>query len=134
MQMNKLYLAILFLLNSIFSIGQIESDPKIDSSPVLYEVLPQAKFPGGQDSLFTFLVQNLKWPSPQFCGEGSVIIKFNVQETGEITDKKIIRGLCKECDKEALRIIDLMPNWIPPKKNGKPVKTIITFPIKFKLE
>jgi len=63
-----------------------------------------------------------------------VIVSFIVLESGKITDKEILRSLCEKCDKEAIRIINLMPNWIPPQKNGKPIKSRILFPINFKLE
>jgi len=134
MKKIKPYLAILILLNSIVLIGQTESDVEIDSSAVVCSIPLKAKFPGGQDSLSIFLVKNLKWPSPDFCGEGRVIVSFIVEQSGEITNKEVVKSLCNLCDKEAMRVVNLMPNWIPPNKNGKPIKSKMFFPINFKLQ
>ena len=36
-------------------------------------------------------------------------------------------------DKEAMRIVSVMPKWIPGKQDGRPVAVYYTLPIKFKL-
>lgn len=108
-----------------------------ESKPILfnYPGKYQAHFPGGKDSLMAFIKRNLQWPPTIFCGQGSVHIEFNVDSSGVIKDQKILSGICESYDKEALRIISLMPNWIPA-KNQKQIATEskINLPIRFRFE
>lgn len=63
--------------------------------------------------------------------EGNVVVRFIVDEKGAITNAEIIRDIGGGCGKEALRVIKEMPNWIPGKQRGKPVKVQYNLPIKF---
>lgn len=71
----------------------------------------KASFPGGDKKLKEFIDENLQIPSD--APEGRVVTSFVVNRDGTISDAKVIRPLSDECDKEALRIISLMPKWIP---------------------
>ena len=77
---------------------------------------------------------------PQFEKEndiqGNVYLRFVVTNEGEINSPTILRGVsgAKYFDKEVLRIIGLMPRWIPGENNGKKVNVYFTMPIKFKLD
>jgi protein TonB len=46
---------------------------------------------------------------------------------------KIVQSLSRECDKEVLRILGMMPNWQPGVQNGRPCRTKVSIPIVFKL-
>ena len=109
------------LLTSLPGIAQVNT--KKGSS------LPQ--FPGGQDSLASFLRRNLHWPEREIDVQGRVIIQFTVTKIGKIKHPHIIRKIYKSFDAEALRVIKLMPNWIPAHLNGKPVEMMYTMPINF---
>jgi protein TonB len=63
--------------------------------------------------------------------EGTVIVNFIVGLNGEIRDVKIVKSVNKDLDKEAMRVISLMPNWTPGMNNGKPVKVSFNLPVKF---
>jgi protein TonB len=65
--------------------------------------------------------------------EGRVIVKFIVNEDGNITDTRVEKGVSKELDEEAIRVVKNMPQWKPGIQNGKPVKVYYTLPIVFKL-
>lgn len=65
--------------------------------------------------------------------QGRVQVSFVVSETGKITDVKIARGKTPELDKEAVRVVKSLPNFIPGKQNGHPVKCKYILPIVFKL-
>lgn len=90
----------------------------------------QALFPGGNAALKEFINNNLQIPSD--APEGKVVTSFVINRDGTISDAKVIISLSDECDKEALRIIGLMPKWIPASTWS--VKTAsrytITFPFK----
>jgi antitoxin component YwqK of YwqJK toxin-antitoxin module len=89
-------------------------------------------FPGGFDSLNRYIKENYKWHE-QFSIEGIVYVQFTVSETGSVVEPSIVRGLCKPCDKEALRLIKGMPNWNPATVNGKVKAEKMFYPIKFGL-
>lgn len=97
------------------------------------EKMPQ--FKGGMDELKRFLIKNLKYPEmTKLSGiSGKVFIQFIVDQTGEITNVTILRGLDDSCDKEAMRVVNLMPKWNPGMQNGKPVSVYFTLPVTFTL-
>jgi len=98
------------------------------------EQMPQ--FPGGEDELMRFILGNLHYPSvaKEVGIEGRVIIRFVVSKTGDVTNVEILRGLDPSCDKEALRVVKMMPNWIPGKQNGRSVPVYFTLPIVYRLQ
>jgi periplasmic protein TonB len=94
-----------------------------------FETMPE--FPGGQDSLRTFIEQNNNWRAGQETIVGKVYIAFVVEKDGSITNIEILRGLSQTCDKEAKRIIGMMPNWKPGEQMGVPVRVKMIVPIIF---
>lgn len=106
------------------------------TSTPFHNVEQMPVFPGGDKAMFEFIGKNLKYPAAaQAAGlSGRVIVRFVVTETGEISDVTILRGFDQECDKEALRVVKMMPNWTPGKQNGQNVDVYYVIPIIFKLE
>ena len=119
------HIAIIVLIGSLFT--TLISVAQVNTSS-----LPQ--FPGGQDSLASFLRKNLRYPEQEIDVQGRVIVQFTVTKTGKIKHPHIIRKLYKSFDAEALRVIKLMPNWIPAHLNGKPVEMMYNVPINFTME
>ncbi len=101
---------------------------------VRVEQMPQ--FPGGEKALLEFIQQNIVYPQEaRDAGlEGMVVIQFNVNEDGRLSDAEIARGVGMGCSEEALRVVKSMPDWIPGKQNGKNVKVKFTLPVRFKLK
>jgi protein TonB len=66
--------------------------------------------------------------------EGKVYVQFTVEKDGSIGDVKIMRGFDRECEREVIRVIKLMPNWEPGMQEGKPVRTRFTLPVVFSLQ
>ena len=89
-----------------------------------------AEFPGGEDALYKFLDDNVRIPN-EFCGTGTVVVRFVVEKDGSISKPQVIRHLSKECDDEALRVVGLMPKWKPGSQSGIPVRQEFTLPISF---
>jgi periplasmic protein TonB len=56
-----------------------------------------------------------------------------VDKEGNISDIQVIKGIHADCDKEAMRVVKMMPPWKPGKQNGRAVKSRFVLPIKFKL-
>jgi protein TonB len=95
----------------------------------------QAEYPGGLESMAKFLQKNVKYPAAarRMGIEGSVFVSFVVDKEGKISDPQVVKGISAECDKEAIRVVNLMPPWKPGKQNGRAVKSRFVLPIKFKL-
>jgi periplasmic protein TonB len=92
-----------------------------------------AAYPGGQDSLKNFLKKNLKSPLIYKNVSGKVFVQFIVGIDGSVTEPKVIKGQCDQCDSNALEVISQMPKWVPAKKDGRPVKSRVIIPIIFSL-
>ena len=102
---------------------------------VVVESMPE--FPGGQQALFRFLSENVKYPviAQENGIQGRVICQFVVNKDGSIVDVEVARsGGDPSLDKEAVRGIKSMPKWKPGKQRGKPVRVKYTVPVNFKLQ
>ncbi len=116
-----------------------DTKPKIDcpkpfSAPsdpqFIYTIVDEdAEFPGGKKALLTFLTKNLEYP--EMCILGKIYLKFTVLQDGTIENIIVLRGITDwpECEKEAIRVISIMPKWIPAKVNGKSVNSYFYLPI-----
>ncbi len=107
-------------------------DTRIESPSV--EVMPE--FPGGQEALAKFMVDEVKYPKKaRRAGiEGKVYVSFIVDKDGSVTDVAVAKGVDPLLDEEAMRAVRLMPKWKPGTQNGKPVKTKFNLPVLFKLK
>jgi len=65
---------------------------------------------------------------------GTVYVNFVVDNTGEITDPIILRGVLNSLDDEALRVVESMPRWSPGLQDGRPVSVSFNLPIKYSLK
>lgn len=100
----------------------------------IYKVVEQMpKFPGGLEAMREFINENLKYPEGAGCVEGKVILQFTVEKDGSLSDIKVARSLEPTFDAEAIRVIKLMPKWIPGEMRGKPVRIEYMLPVSFKL-
>ena len=102
---------------------------------VVVETMPE--FPGGQQALFKYLSENVKYPviAQENGIQGRVICQFVVNKDGSIVDIEVVRsGGDPSLDKEAVRVIKSMPKWKPGKQRGKPVRVKFTLPVNFKLQ
>jgi protein TonB len=109
---------------------------KGDEDMIFTVVEQKASFPGGFEAMMKFLQKNLKYPaSARRMGvDGKVFIEFIVDKEGKMSDIKVLKGVSADCDKEAVRVVEMMPPWTPGRQNGKSVKSKFVLPITFKLE
>lgn len=114
--------------------GPAPKKVKEAESLAFVEQLPT--YPGGQKAMNQFINLHLKYPqkATEMGISGRVYVQFEVDDKGNITHVKVIRGIGGGCDEEALRIVKLMGKWNPGKQNGKAVKTMFTLPITFSLK
>lgn len=100
----------------------------------MVEQMPQ--YPGGVQELMKFISKNLRYPAiAQENGiQGRVILRFVVSASGKVEDVQVLRSLDPYCDKEAVRVVQSMPQWIPGKQNGRNVPVYYTLPVVFRLQ
>ncbi|HEY3388737.1 MAG TPA: TonB family protein [Prolixibacteraceae bacterium] len=97
------------------------------------EQMPQ--FPGGELEMIKFIRNNLRYPplAMEMNVSGTVLVNFVIDRDGKITRIKVIRGIGKGCDEEAVRVLSKMPDWSPGKQGGRAVLVSYTLPFKFML-
>lgn len=97
------------------------------------EQMPQ--FPGGQAAMMKFIADSLRYPSVACENriEGRVVVQFVVDCEGNILNPLVVWSVDPLLDREAIRLVKLMPKWIPGRQNGKPVNVVCLVPIRFKL-
>ncbi|AEA43098.1 energy transducer TonB [Fluviicola taffensis] len=97
-----------------------------------------AHFPGGFKELNAFISKNLRYPEKFKAATttGRVVLKFTVSEQGNISDVRVSKGItdCKECDDEAVRLVQSMPVWIPVKIDETAVESYNTLVIRFEIQ
>lgn len=92
-------------------------------------------YPGGKIALSKFLTENINYPQEAKSKnvEGKVHVAFTVKEDGAVENPRIMHSLSPECDKEAIRVLENMPNWIPAIQTGKKVIKDVELVIEFKI-
>jgi len=116
-------------------IADLEDNKKAIEEKPLVGVEQMPEFPGGEAELMKFLSENVHYPTSasEMGIEGRVILRFVVSKTGEVSQVEVMRGLDPACDKEAVRVVKMMPKWIPGRQNGRNVPVYFTLPIKYQL-
>ena len=109
-------------------------DANTDEVFKVVEVDPE--FPGGEEALYKYLAENIKYPEKAKNNkvEGRVYITFVIEKDGNVSDAKVLRSVNEELDAEALRVINAMPKWKPGMQRGVPVRVQYNIPISFKLQ
>ena len=93
----------------------------------------QAEFPGGPRAFGAFLQRNLNDPYvAQRANVGGIVyVQFVVNTDGTIEDVEVLKSVGFGCDEEAVRVIKLLPKWIPGTQDGTHVRSRFTQPITF---
>jgi len=90
------------------------------------EVKPE--FPGGYEAFYKFIAEN--YITPNVVGlNGKVYVAFVIEKDGSMTDIKVLRDIGHGTGKEAIRVLELSPKWIPGEQNGKKVRCTYSLPI-----
>ena len=119
------------LINEKDTVGQHLIEEKV----FCYVTEQMPIFTGGDIALLNFVSKNLKYPESAIKDkiQGKVILRFVVTKTGQVDKVEIVRSLQPDCDKEAIRVIKMLPKFTPGKQDGKLVSIWYTMPITFKL-
>jgi protein TonB len=116
--------------NSVVTITTVDSTGKIFTA-----VEHEPEFKGGIAAFYRFLRDNIHYPENARLNkiQVKVFISFVVEKDGSLTNIKVLKGVSKDLDAEALRVIKASPNWNPGTQNGKPVRVAYTMPLSFAL-
>lgn len=112
-----------------------QDKPEVENK--IFDVVEQMpSFPGGPSALTQYLSNNVKYPvvAQENGVQGRVVVSFVVERDGSITDVKVVRSVDPSLDREAARVVQSMPKWIPGKQNGSPVRVKYNVPVSFRLQ
>jgi len=126
--------------------GRDSSSPSAKSNPstpqktgseeqVFFIVEEMPEFPGGEQALRNHIATSVKYPAlaQQNGTQGRVYVQFVVSKDGSVKNATVVRGVDPLLDREALRVVNSLPAWIPGKQRGKAVNVSYTVPISFVL-
>ena len=114
----------------------VEEKPKPKPKPEIFDWSSKApEFPGGGDALRKFLAKNIEYPEEarEFNMEARVFAQFVVEPDGSLSGIHILKSGGPIFDREVMRVMRLMPNWIPGENSGKPVRVRTVVPVRFEL-
>ena len=122
----------------------VETEPPVlapfavdkNENPIALRVVEQLpEFPGGMVAFMKWLTQNLKYPDAARNGkiQGQVLVSFVVNRDGTTSDIRIAKPAHPLLDREALRVMRIMPQWKPGEDHGQPCPTMVAIPVVFKL-
>lgn len=113
-----------------------EPEPEpVKEEEIFVAVEQQPEFPGGTAALMKWLGNNVRYPQMALENgiSGRVIVKFVVEKDGSVSGVTLVRGVDKDLDREAIRVVKSMPKWQPGKNNGQAVRCYFNLPVNFKL-
>lgn len=104
---------------------KVSEDDRLYSTSGI-DVLPD--FPGGIEKFYKFVGNNFQTPEEDGL-KGKVYVSFIVEKDGSLTDIRVVRDIGYGTGKEAIRVLNKCPKWIPGQKNGKPIRVMYSIPI-----
>lgn len=110
----------------------------VDGEKISYNnKIIQPKFHGGLQEFYRFLGQNIRYPSEAARRgiSGKVLLSFTVCEDGSLCDYNIEKGVNKDINEEALRVVKKMSGkWDPGEIRGQKVRVKYNVPVNFQLQ
>jgi Gram-negative bacterial TonB protein C-terminal len=119
----------------MYNIGgiQVNNLDEIDRDSIYVSPSIPPSFAGGVEAMKVFFAQNLKLPETVKPEEikGRVFVRFVVRKDGKLDKVHLVKGPNDDCNAEAIRVIKLMPAWIPASDRGDAVSAYHVLPISF---
>ena len=108
---------------------------KEEEVKMMNEVDRLPEFPGGMAQLMKWLTKNLTYPEMAKARQisGRVVVSFIINSDGTVDDAKLLNTVDPMLDREALRVVKMMPKWNPGLSGGKACRTLVHMPVVFKL-
>lgn len=131
-------------------VEEIEMEEETSDEVLNFQVVESVPvFPGCEDAennqerkqcfqrqIMGYVGRNFKFPdmAKEMGIEGRVYVNFVIEKDGSFSNIKVVRGVDKMIDEEAVRVVKSMPKVKPAKQRGKPVRMSFTLPINAKLQ
>ncbi|MFK7809649.1 MAG: energy transducer TonB [Saprospiraceae bacterium] len=140
---RKLPIIITILLQAIFGMAQPDESIRTIAEQMPYfmgctdlENGTAKKRNCSNQNLIEFISRNIQYPQAALDQgiEGTVLINFIINAAGEMESTEVLRDIGGDCGKEALRIMELMPDWEPALDSGEPVAVRLNLPVTFSLQ
>ena len=114
----------------------VEEEEEVDENFVFVTVEERPEFPGGESKLLQWIADNMVYPTiaTENGIEGRVHCAFVVNADGSVSDVSITRGVDPSLDKEALRVLKLLPKFKPGQQGGKAVRVKYSVPVRFAIQ
>ena len=114
----------------------VEEEEEEIETVEFFRVEVKPTFQGGDANAFSkWVAQHLQYPeiAKENGIKGRVILQFTIGADGKLTDIKVVRGVDKSLDEEAVRVVKSSPKWSPGRQRDRAVKVTYTFPVIFEL-
>ncbi len=124
-------------LSALSGEGNKVVDEVVETKVYTYvEQMPALPGGGGMGAIVAAIQKNFRYPAVDLRNqvEGRVFASFTVDENGDVSDVKIVKGLTGTVDAETIRSIKALPKFIPGKQNGRAVKVSFTVPVTLKIQ
>ncbi len=108
----------------------LEEDTK-QGGEVFWVVEDLAHFPGGKPALKRYLEDHVSYPDGAREGKMEILVQFTVKSDGSVADVKVVKESIRQMDREAIRLVSEMPDWIPARQRDKPVSSQYIIPVVF---
>lgn len=115
-------------------LNQVDETEEEQADKVFYIVQEMPSFQGkGQDGFRNWISDKVEYPQELADSNiiGKVFVSFVVEPDGSVSTVKLVRGLNPTLDKQAVKLIQSSPKWVPGKRKGKAVRVGFTFPVNF---
>ncbi|HTX88926.1 MAG TPA: TonB family protein [Bacteroidales bacterium] len=131
--MKAFLILVVFLFLGALTYGQ-QTGSAQDQSPYTVAIdyqKGQPNFPGGDDALQKFIRDNLHFPDSinRLNVSCKIYVSFTVDTTGSVTNVKLLKGVNKVIDAEVLRVVSILPKWMPAVVKGKKSAMMIAMPV-----
>ena len=118
----------------IFNIWNLNDNSLTQSEEKIFFYLDVDELPQfNKGNVFEYIYNNIEYPD-QIDIQGKVIVSFIINKEGKVEDVKLEKKLFPQCDEQIQKIFYSMPPWIPGKKGGVKVNTLLLVPINFSIQ
>ena len=114
----------------------LQQEPQADTDEEVFVFVEQIpEFPGGMEALYKFISTNIRYPmrAMEKGIQEKITVRFIIEKDGSVSNITVLRGENKDLIAEAVRVVQLLPKFVPGRQDGKPVRVYYTFPINFKI-
>ena len=118
-----------------YSASDTTLNPVKDLDPNCQENLTLPTYPGGETKLLGYIADSIQYPfvAKRMNTEGKVYVQFEVDTLGKVSNARVIRAADYFLNKEAVRVVSTLPNWIPGSLCNKKLNFLVIVPVVFKL-